>query len=72
MILSSAYYNEVQISLLREKISPLVNSDYDVKVTALINHSLLNEISNEKYVDEAVFALIADLWLNNERVVVPR
>ncbi len=69
VISASIYYNEAYTLSFREKVSSLVNSDYDVKVTALINKTLLDEISNESYVDDAAFVLITDLWLNNERVV---
>ena len=68
MVSSSLYYSELGSSYCQEKLAPLVSSDYDLKVTALINESLVNEISNKSFVDEVVFVLVADLNLNNHRV----
>ncbi len=69
IVSSSLYYTEMHSSFFQEKLAPFVDSKYDVKVTALINDSLMSEISNKSFVEGAVFALIADLKFNDKRVV---
>ncbi len=36
IVSSSLYYTEMHSSFFQEKLAPFVDSDYDVKVTALI------------------------------------